>query len=84
MSIGFEFKRIDVISADFYLADLLSQENKTLTEKLSVLLKQDYYKLKVKQNNYILGNLYKDIYFKDNQQAHTEFWNLYQRPPKQE
>jgi len=36
-------KKNGIIDGDFYLADLLSQENSTLKEKLFVLLKQDHY-----------------------------------------
>jgi hypothetical protein len=36
-------KKVGIIDGDFYLADLLSAENKTLKEKLYVLLKSNHY-----------------------------------------
>ena len=77
-------KKSGIISADFYLADLLSHENKTLKEKLFVLLQQDHYKLNLEINQDDVLFEAKPVQFKDKQQAHTEFWNLYQRPPKEE
>jgi hypothetical protein len=38
-----------IIDGDFYLADLLSEENETLKEKLYVLLKKDHYQLDRKE-----------------------------------
>src|SRR5574344_50360 len=38
-------KEKGLIDGDFYLADLLSEENKTIKEKLFVLLKSDHYEI---------------------------------------
>jgi hypothetical protein len=38
-------KNNGIIDADFYLADLLSIENESIKEKLSIFLKKDYYEL---------------------------------------
>ena len=76
-------RRAGIIDGDFYLADLLSQENSTLKEKLYVLLKNDHYALDRKINDIGLFTESKTS-FSDNQTAHTQFWNRYERPPKTE
>ncbi len=76
-------KKVGIIDGDFYLADLLSAENSTLKEKLYVLLKKDYYELDRKLNEMGLFNSSKAT-FTDNQKAHTQFWNKYDRPPREE
>ena len=76
-------KKSGIIDGDFYLADLLSFENKTLKEKLYVLLKTDYYELDRKIDE--LGGIsFRTFSFSDNQKAHTQFWSIYQRPPLEE
>jgi hypothetical protein len=76
-------KNAGIIDGDFYLADILSQENKTLKEKLFVLLKYDRYELDRKIDEAGLFSS-KEASFKDGQKAHTQFWNRYERPPKAE
>jgi hypothetical protein len=76
-------KKSGIIDGDFYLADLLSAENKTLKEKLFVLLKSDYYELDRKIDESGFKN-FKTTSFSDSQKAHTTFWNKYERPPKEE
>ncbi len=74
-------KKSNIIDGDFYLADLLSENNVTIKDKLFVLLKKD---------NYVLDRRFDDLglfssrnaTFTDNQVAHTQFWNRYERPPK--
>jgi hypothetical protein len=73
----------NIIDGDFYLADLLSEENYTLKQKLYVLLEGDQYKLDRKVNAFGLFN-YSIIPFNDNQKAHQKFWNKYERPPLDE
>ena len=76
-------KENGLIDADFYLADLLSRENETLKEKLSVLLKTNYYQADRHINK--IGLLtFSTADFKDNQKAHTSFWTKYERPPLEE
>jgi len=76
-------KTSDIIDGDFYLADLLSQENETLREKLFVLLEKDKYELDRKLDK--LGMFHSaTAEFNDNQQAHTQFWQKYQRPPQEQ
>ncbi len=76
-------KKSGIIDGDFYLADLLSHENNTLKEKLFVLLKQDHYELDRTLNKSGLFS-HSETAFKDKQVAHTQFWNKYDRPPKEE
>jgi len=72
-----------IIDADFYLADLLSNENKSLRQSLYVLLNIDKYELDRKIDKAGLHSS-KTADFKDNQKAHKLFWNKYERPPKEE
>jgi hypothetical protein len=76
-------KKGGLIDGDFYLADLLSQENNTLKEKLFVLLKLDHYELDRKLTESGLFS-HSETSFTDKQVAHTQFWNKYDRPPKEE
>ena len=72
-----------IIDGDFYLADLLSRENQTLKQKLFVLLKKNHYKLdrKIDDDGFFSS---KTTGFIDKQKAHAEFWNKYERPPKEQ
>ncbi len=76
-------KKSGIIDGDFYLADLLSHENNTLKEKLFVLLKHDHYELDRKLLDSGLFS-HSETSFSDKQVAHTQFWNKYDRPPKEE
>lgn len=76
-------KKSGIIDGDFYLADLLSQDNNTLKEKLFVLLRHDHYILDQKIDDAGMFSS-KRTEFSDKQAAHTQFWNKYERPPKQE
>lgn len=72
-----------IIDADFYLADLLSENNSTLLDKLFVILQTDHYELD--RNIDITGLITnKKAHFYDKQKAHKDFWKKYQRPPKEE
>ncbi len=76
-------KTKDILDADYYLADLLSDGDKTIIEKLHTILSSSYYKLKRGVNE--LGKMsFMEVGFKDDQQAHKEFWRIYERPPKLE
>jgi hypothetical protein len=76
-------KKLGILDGDFYLADLLSENNKTLREKLFVLLKTDYYELdrKIDDSGFLRT---RRADFIDNQKAHKRFWAKYERPPKEE
>ncbi|GAA9095840.1 hypothetical protein HpHA151_15220 [Helicobacter pylori] len=72
-----------ILDADYYLADLLSDGDKTIIEKLQTILSSTYYKLKRGVNE--LGKIdFMEVGFTDSQQAHQEFWRIYKRPPKVE
>ena len=75
-------KKSGIIDGDFYLADLLSNKNDSFKLDLSVLLKNNYYKLSEKKDD--IGELFREIQFNDQQVAHMQFWNRYDRPPKEE
>ena len=76
-------KEKGISDADFYLADILSENNNTLKEKLFVLLHHDHYKLdrNIDDTGFVA---FKEAKFSDGQKAHTQFWNHYSRPPKKE
>ncbi|MGL2506024.1 hypothetical protein ACOWN9_07210 [Helicobacter pylori] len=72
-----------ILDADYYLADLLSDGDKTIIEKLHTILRSSYYKLNRGVNE--LGKMdFMEVGFTDSQQAHQEFWSVYERPPKLE
>jgi len=78
-----KLKDSGVGDCDFYLADLLSENNKTIVEKLNIVLQTSHYKSKVSIEGEI-ETLYRDIGFKDKGVAHTKFWARYERPPKKD
>ncbi|MGD9493773.1 MAG: hypothetical protein AB7V36_10520 [Bacteroidales bacterium] len=72
-----------IIDGDFYLADLLSDENNTLKDNLFVVLKATKYEFNRFKDEY--GALTSStVEFNDAQKAHAQFWNRYDRPPKEE
>ncbi|MCL2074244.1 MAG: hypothetical protein FWH18_10000, partial [Marinilabiliaceae bacterium] len=76
-------KKDGIIDGDFYLADLLSTDNNTISENLHVLLKSKYYefdKVKLKSGIFNVSR----IDFNDNQKAYERFWAKYERPPEKE
>ncbi len=73
-------KKSGVIDGDFYLADLLSDNNVTLKEKLFVVLKATKYQLNKHLDQYGF-HTFSEVEFNDGQKAHTQFWNKYERPP---
>ena len=76
-------KKTGIISADFFLADLLSENNFSLKENLYVVLKNTKYELAKSIDDAGLFTV-KTVDFKDDQKAHRAFWAVYERPPKQE
>ncbi|MDR1553013.1 MAG: hypothetical protein LBS69_06070, partial [Prevotellaceae bacterium] len=73
-------KKNGIIDGDFYLADLLSNENQTIIEKLFVLLKSNHY-VSNRHINSLGFFTESSIYFTDNQKSHNQFWAKYERPP---
>ena len=76
-------KRRGIIDADFFLADLLSEQDFTLREKLYVLLRKNHYELDRKIDDMGLWDS-KRAQFNDDGKAHGRFWNRYERPPRRE
>lgn len=78
-----EAKKGGILDADFYLADLLSSDNISLKESLFVVLKEKYYEMNKHKNK--IG-IYESstVEFTDQQKAYHQFWNHYQRPPREE
>lgn len=79
-------KKNDILERDFYLADIMSENNNSIMTGLKVLLASDRYKLKVgiKSDFIGTGEAIQEITFRDNMKAHKLFWENYQRPPKKE
>lgn len=73
-----ELKKQGIMPRDFYLADLLSVNNKTISQKLKILLNGDNYEVQLNHD------LFNKIRFKDGGIAHQKFWKAYERPPKKE
>jgi hypothetical protein len=76
-------KKNDIIDGDFYLADLLSRDNESLKDSLYVLLKNDHYESARRVNDMGMFDS-SSSRFTDKQVAHHQFWNRYDRPPKEE
>jgi hypothetical protein len=76
-------KKRGIIDGDFYLADLLSENNVTIKDKLFVLLKKTNYELDRQIDDMGLFTS-KSVFFKDEGKSHWHFWELYIRPPKEE
>ena len=76
-------KKLSIIDGDFFLADLLSEKNQTIKDALFVLLNDNRYSLNRRKN---VNGLFDEstVFFKDRQKAHSQFWSLYQRPPREE
>ncbi len=75
-------KAHSLLEADFFLADLIAENNRTLLDKLHVLLQDTHYELDRKIDTDGLFSS-KTVQFKDRMQAHTRFWVRYARPPKE-
>jgi len=76
-----EEKKIGLLDADFYLADLLSKDDISIKDKLLIVLQNDHYKLikALKKSKFFAED---DEYtFKDKQKAYNSFWSIYERPP---
>ena len=72
-----------IIDADFYLADLLSSQGTTLQENLFVVLKATHYEMNRHQDEFGAFTS-SSVQFNDSQKAYNQFWNKYERPPKEE
>lgn len=81
INIDWDKESPDILSADFFLADVLSQDNSTraIKQSLRILLGYDCYEVSLHRHS----NLFQRFYFSDNQKAHKKFWDIYERPPKE-
>ena len=79
-----ELNKAGVMSADFFLADLLSEDNKSLKESLLVVLRKNEYQVKPSNMIFMGKEASIPVEFNDGQKAHIQFWNIYERPPKKE
>ena len=76
-------KKNGIKDCDFYLADLLSENNKTIWDKLNIVLQMSYYESKFQLPDK-LKHSYDRFYFRDKGEAHAKFWARYERPPAEE
>lgn len=76
-------KKAGIISADFFLADLLSENGESLKDSLYVVLKNTRYEL-AKRIDELGFETSMSVGFSDRQKAYKEFWSIYARPPKEE
>jgi len=72
-----------IISADFFLADLLSDNEESLKDSLYVVLRKTKYELAKKIDEMGLVST-SSVGFNDKQKAYRQFWSIYSRPPKEE
>ena len=68
---------------DFFFADLISQNDYTLSSDLAVVLRGDEYKI-MEQILKSGRTLFSECRFTDEMKAYRSFWNKYKRPPRQE
>ncbi len=68
---------------DFFYADLISQNDYTLSSDLAVVLRGDEYKI-MEQILKSGRTLFSECKFNDEMKAYRAFWNKYKRPPRQE
>ncbi|TQR60951.1 endonuclease domain-containing protein [Campylobacter troglodytis] len=80
------------LEQDFFLADLISEDNVSLKENLRVLLQKKqqqngnnelYYEAKIKVNHLFKQFDELKFYF-ISQKAHDDFWKRYKRPPEKQ
>ena len=78
-----EAKKVGILSADFFLADLISRDDESIKDNLYVVLRKTKYELAKKIDE--LGmETSRTALFNDRQKAYREFWAIYERPPKEE
>ncbi len=76
-------KTKNIIDGDFFLADILSSDNKSIKDNLYVLLQKDKYQFAREFDDAGIFNS-KTVEFNDRQKAHRQFWNTYDRPPTED
>lgn len=71
-----------VLDCDFFLADLISRDGKSIKDNLNVVLAGDHYETDRRIG--AIGLTSTQVEFLDFQEAYNLFWNSYTRPPKKE
>ena len=79
------------VESDFFLADLLSEDNTTINHNLRILLNKRlennreklFYNIKIDKGLFSY-NTQDIVFIDDDNTAHAQFWNRYKRPPKEE
>ena len=79
------------LESDFFLADLLSEDNTTINQNLRILLSKRvenakeklHYNIKIDKGLFS-WNTENIIFLNDDNSTHAQFWNRYKRPPKEE
>lgn len=79
-----DLAELGIYDCHFFLADLMSSNNITLLEKLTVLLQDDHYKVNTGKLQGNATQLFASFDFNDKQIAHRLFWQKYNRPPHEE
>ena len=76
-------KKNGIIDGDFYLADLISQDDETLLDNLYVVLRKNHYELgrELDEMGFLKS---KQALFRDGQKKYQAFWRKYERPPKRD
>lgn len=75
-------KSESLLDGDFFLADLISDNGKSIKDNLNVVLAENHYEVDRKFS--AIGLTHTQVEFTDNQKAYNLFWNNYSRPPKKE
>jgi len=75
-------KQQGVLDGDFFLADLISDNGKSIKDNLNVVLSGDHYEIDRKIG--AIGLTSTQVEFSDLQNAYIHFWNNYTRPPRKE
>ena len=76
------------LESDFFLADLISEDNVSLAKNLRILLQKKadeelYYKVKTEENA-LFGGQFNQLEIEcSDKNAHSKFWKRYKRPPKE-
>ena len=83
-SVAVDWKKMEkagVLDSDFFLADLMSNDDVTIKDALHVILEKTKYRIRRGVEADGLFS-FSEIPFKDGQRAYRQFWNRYERPPK--
>ena len=76
-------KKLNIFCGDFFLADLINDNSKTLYEKLDVVFNDGSYKFQRSVDKFLGTENNKSTQLR-NKKNYKAFWNRYERPPKEE